>query len=46
MTRYRRAEVMQRGAAEVMHKDDLDTLAVMQLLFKLAQSGLLPRLPT
>jgi DNA-binding NarL/FixJ family response regulator len=43
MTRARRVEVIQAGATEALHKDDLDTLAVMQLLMKLMDAGALPR---
>jgi CheY-like chemotaxis protein len=39
MSRERRAQVMQLGAANMLHKDDLDTLTVMELLVKLLDSA-------
>lgn len=35
MTRERRAQIIQLGAVDMLHKDDLDTLTVMELLLRL-----------
>lgn len=42
MTRQRRAELMQIGAVEMLHKDNLDTVYLMNMLLRLLGSGALP----
>lgn len=39
MTRERRAEFIRLGAAEALHKDDLDSGALISLLLKIAGAG-------